>query len=157
MSLVSSEMSCKIICCKYLAWQPWRSQLLSSLMIYEMKKCAASTYHFILTSFERLNEVHSLVHQVKVLKCIPPLHLENVILGQYIGDPNGEGDAKFGYLDDKSVPKNSKTATFAAAVLKINNERWDGVPFILKCGKGEILLPVCNFCSKFKRVNVLSL
>ena len=25
--------------------------------------------------------------------------------------------------------------TFAVAVLKINNERWDGVAFLLKCGK----------------------
>ena len=29
----------------------------------------------------------------------------------------------------------STCPTFAAAVLQINNERWDGVPFILKCGK----------------------
>lgn len=76
--------------------------------------------------------------QVKVLKCIPPVELEDVVLGQYVGDPNGEGDAKLGYLDDSSVPKGSKTATYALAVLKINNERWDGVPFILKCGKGNV-------------------
>ena len=40
-----------------------------------------------------------------------------------------------GYLDDKTVPEGSTCPTFAAAVLRINNERWDGVPFILKCGK----------------------
>ncbi len=27
------------------------------------------------------------------------------------------------------------TPTFAAAVLRINNERWEGVPFILRSGK----------------------
>ena len=47
-----------------------------------------------------------------------------------------------GYLDDQTVPRDSITPTFAAAVLFIDNIRWDGVPFILKCGKGlnEVLL-----------------
>ncbi|XP_069693097.1 glucose-6-phosphate 1-dehydrogenase isoform X2 [Periplaneta americana] len=73
--------------------------------------------------------------KVKVLRCIKPLELEDAVLGQYVGNPDGEGDAKYGYLDDLTVPKGSNTATFALAVLKINNERWDGVPFILRCGK----------------------
>lgn len=62
--------------------------------------------------------------------------LNDVILGQYVGNPEGEGEAKIGYLDDPTVPAGSVTPTYAAAVLRINNERWDGVPFILKCGKG---------------------
>jgi glucose-6-phosphate 1-dehydrogenase len=37
-----------------------------------------------------------------------------------------------GYLDDPTVPADSVTATFAAAVVRIGNERWDGVPFILR-------------------------
>ncbi|XP_077995256.1 glucose-6-phosphate 1-dehydrogenase-like [Glandiceps talaboti] len=73
--------------------------------------------------------------KVKVLRCMPELKLEDVVLGQYVGDPEGKGDAKDGYLDDPTVPKGSVTPTFAAAVLYICNERWDGVPFILKCGK----------------------
>jgi glucose-6-phosphate 1-dehydrogenase len=74
--------------------------------------------------------------KVKVLKCIPPVRLEDVVLGQYLADPEGDTeDARMGYLDDPTVPKGSKTPTFAAAVLRINNERWDGVPFILRCGK----------------------
>jgi glucose-6-phosphate 1-dehydrogenase len=77
-----------------------------------------------------------LCFQVKVLRCISPLKLEDIVLGQYIGDPEGEGDAKLGYLDDLTVPEGSLTATYALAILKINNERWDGVPFILRCGKG---------------------
>lgn len=36
--------------------------------------------------------------KVKVLKSIDELKLEDVILGQYVGDPNGEGEAKLGYL-----------------------------------------------------------
>lgn len=73
--------------------------------------------------------------KVKILKCIPELELKDVVLGQYIGDENGEGEAKLGYLDDPTVPNGSTTPTYAVAVLKINSERWDGVPFILRCGK----------------------
>ena len=74
--------------------------------------------------------------KVKVLKAIPSLTLSSCVLGQYIGNPDSsDPDAKLGYLDDPTVPKGSVCPTFAAAVLKINNERWDGVPFILKCGK----------------------
>lgn len=73
--------------------------------------------------------------KVKVLKSISELTLDDVVLGQYIGNPDGEGEAKLSYLDDPTVPAGSTTATYALAVLKINNERWDGVPFILRCGK----------------------
>jgi hypothetical protein len=38
-------------------------------------------------------------------------------------------------LSSVKVPAGSTCPTFAAAVLKINNERWDGVPFLVKCGK----------------------
>lgn len=64
--------------------------------------------------------------QVKVLKCITPVSMSDVVLGQYVGDPEGEGDSKLGYLDDSTVPKGSTQATFATAVLYVHNERWDG-------------------------------
>jgi glucose-6-phosphate 1-dehydrogenase len=73
--------------------------------------------------------------KVKVLRSIRPIELDDVVLGQYVGDPMGKGDSKLGYLDDETVPKGSRTPTFAIAALYIRNERWDGVPFILKCGK----------------------
>lgn len=76
--------------------------------------------------------------KVKVLRCIKELQLKNVVLGQYVGNPDAEDpEARLGYLDDPTVPIGSNTPTFALAVLKINNERWDGVPFILRCGKGK--------------------
>lgn len=70
--------------------------------------------------------------KVKVLKCVPPIERSNVILGQYGADPNGKEPS---YLEDDTVPNDSVTPTFAAAVLFVNNVRWQGVPFILKCGK----------------------
>ena len=61
-----------------------------------------------------------------------------MVLGQYVGNPEMEDpDAKMGYLDDPTVPAGSVTPTFAVGVFHIKNERWDGVPFILKCGKGK--------------------
>ncbi|XP_061909006.1 glucose-6-phosphate 1-dehydrogenase-like [Entelurus aequoreus] len=73
--------------------------------------------------------------KVKVLKCIAPVDASHVVLGQYVGNPDGEGQSKLGYLDDPTVPEGSCTPTFATAVLYVRNERWDGVPFILRCGK----------------------
>ena len=75
--------------------------------------------------------------KVKVLRSIPELEMQDIVLGQYVGNENGTGEEKLGYLDDKTVPTGSITSTFACAVLKIKNERWDGVPFILRCGKGN--------------------
>jgi len=71
--------------------------------------------------------------QVKVLRCIPPIKKEDVLLGQYVA-----GNGKPGYLDDDTVPKGSRCPTFAALTLFINNPRWEGVPFIMKAGKGEL-------------------
>ncbi|XP_017110412.1 glucose-6-phosphate 1-dehydrogenase isoform X1 [Drosophila elegans] len=74
--------------------------------------------------------------KVKVLKSIGALTLDDMVLGQYLGDPKGATeDARTGYLDDPTVSKDSNTPTYALGVLKINNERWQGVPFILRCGK----------------------
>ena len=33
------------------------------------------------------------------------MELDNVVLGQYVGNPEGQGDEKMGYLDDPTVPK----------------------------------------------------
>ncbi|KAF8929966.1 glucose-6-phosphate dehydrogenase [Dissophora ornata] len=70
--------------------------------------------------------------KVKVLRFIPPIKEDDILLGQYSKSEDGKEP---GYLDDKTVPKGSKTPTYAAATLFINNDRWAGVPFVLKCGK----------------------
>lgn len=68
--------------------------------------------------------------KLKVLRCIMPVTSDETVLGQYVST-----DGKPGYLDDPTVPEGSKTPTYAACVLHINNDRWSGVPFILKAGK----------------------
>jgi glucose-6-phosphate 1-dehydrogenase len=70
--------------------------------------------------------------KVKVFRSISPLKLSDVILGQY--GPSLDG-SRIGYLQDETVPAASNTPTFAMAVVYIQNERWAGVPFILRCGK----------------------
>lgn len=70
--------------------------------------------------------------KVKLLKAIAPIDLKNVILGQY--DKSSDG-SKPAYIDDKTVDKDSRQCTFAAMELNIHNERWEGVPFILRAGK----------------------
>ena len=83
-----------------------------------------------------------------MLKSVSELQMSDVVLGQYVGNPQGEGDEKLGYLDDPTVPAGSTTPTFALAVCQIKNERWEGVPFILRCG--EFLLYRFLYACKFK-------
>lgn len=41
-----------------------------------------------------------------------------------------------GYLKVKGVPPESKTPTYAAVKLELDNRRWHGVPFYIRSGKG---------------------
>ncbi len=68
--------------------------------------------------------------KTKVLRATAPVSRDDVVVGQYASDGKHEG-----YLDHFDVPKDSTTPTFAAAVLRVTNDRWRGVPFFLKCGK----------------------
>ncbi|AYU82340.1 glucose-6-phosphate 1-dehydrogenase / G6PD [Leishmania donovani] len=70
--------------------------------------------------------------KVSVLKCIEPITKENCVLGQYTASADGSIP---GYLEDVTVPEGSTCPTFAVMRLNINNDRWAGVPFILKAGK----------------------
>ncbi|PSS30168.1 Glucose-6-phosphate 1-dehydrogenase [Actinidia chinensis var. chinensis] len=82
---------------------------------------------FCLVAMEKpvsLKPEHIRDEKVKVLQSVVPIKNEEVVLGQYEG-----------YRDDPTVPDNSNTPTFATVVLRVHNERWEGVPFILKAGK----------------------
>lgn len=62
--------------------------------------------------------------KTNVLNSIPPLSIDDVVLGQYGPDNEGENG---GYLDDSTVPAGSQCPTFAVAHLKVRTPRWDGV------------------------------
>merc|ERR1712176_1710246 len=60
-------------------------------------------------------------------------------LGQFGSGSRVEGGQVHhepGYLEDETVPTGSKCATFAAVVLHVDNDRWEGVPFLMRAGKG---------------------
>jgi glucose-6-phosphate 1-dehydrogenase len=62
--------------------------------------------------------------QVRVLRSVRPLCLDDVILGQFRG-----------YRDEPGVAKDSRVATYAALRLHVDSWRWEGVPFYLRAGK----------------------
>lgn len=68
--------------------------------------------------------------KTRVLRATQTITLEDTVLGQYTA---ANGNA--GYLDDEGVAKDSVIPTFATCVLHVDNDRWRGVPFILKAAK----------------------
>ena len=43
--------------------------------------------------------------QVKVLKKTSVIKEDHIVIGQYVGNKNGQGPEKLGYLDDATVKK----------------------------------------------------
>ena len=66
--------------------------------------------------------------KVKVLRALPPIYpgefAERVVLGQYDG-----------YRAEPNVAPDSRTPTYAAIKVFLDNWRWQGVPFYLRAGK----------------------
>jgi glucose-6-phosphate 1-dehydrogenase len=76
--------------------------------------------------------------KVKVLHAVPAPTPENVpeiaVRGQYTRGPVA-GEEVPGYLEEEGVPPGSRTETYAALRLEVDNWRWAGVPFYLRTGK----------------------
>lgn len=76
--------------------------------------------------------------KVKVYKSVRPLtpaHVDDfTVRGQY-GAGEAAGQKTGGYVKEKGVPGESRTETFAAVKLFIDNWRWSGTPFYLRTGK----------------------
>lgn len=76
--------------------------------------------------------------KVKLLRSIKPFNLapwaETIVRAQYAGG-TVEGEKVVGYREEADVAADSKTETFVAAKLFIDNWRWQGVPFYLRTGK----------------------
>jgi glucose-6-phosphate 1-dehydrogenase len=76
--------------------------------------------------------------KVKVLRAIKSFTLsevaESTVRGQYVAAPFG-GEFVNGYRDEDGVAKDSRTETFAAVRLHVNNWRWAKTPFLLRSGK----------------------
>ena len=76
--------------------------------------------------------------QGKILHAIQPLSSEDVlsktIRGQY-GDGTIGGKRVPAYRSEDDVPSDTRTETFVAMKLQIDNWRWADVPFYLRTGK----------------------
>jgi glucose-6-phosphate 1-dehydrogenase len=62
--------------------------------------------------------------QAKILRSIPPLAPDRLVLGQYQG-----------YRAEQGVAPDSRVPTFAALEVRIESWRWAGVPFYIRAGK----------------------
>ena len=69
---------------------------------------------------------------LRLLKSIQIPSKNDIVIGQYTRSSASEHD---GYTDDKTIPSDSLTPTYASLLLKIDNERWHGVPFLLNVAK----------------------
>ena len=76
--------------------------------------------------------------QAKILHAIQPLSSEDVLTrtvrGQY-GEGEMAGQHVPAYRSEQGVPPDSRTETFVAVKLQVDNWRWAGVPFYLRTGK----------------------
>ncbi len=72
--------------------------------------------------------------KVKVLRSIRRPDSNSIetmaVRGQYAGDKNGPG-----YREEDRIDPDSKTESYAAMRLEVDNWRWAGVPFYLRTGK----------------------
>lgn len=77
--------------------------------------------------------------QAKILHAIQPFSSEEVLTrtvrGQYGEGAGAEGHHVPGYRQEEDVPPDSRTETFVAMKLMIDNWRWADVPFYLRTGK----------------------
>jgi glucose-6-phosphate 1-dehydrogenase len=92
--------------------------------------------------------------KVKLLQAVRPLTAaglsEAAIRGQYGPGTIGDG-AVCGYRAEEGVPEGSRTETYAALRLMIDNWRWQGVPFYLRSGK-RMARRVSEVAVTFKRI-----
>ena len=76
--------------------------------------------------------------KVKVLEALRPMRkkdaLKNTYRAQYVAG-TVDGKRVPGYKDEKGVPTDSLTETYLAVRMQIDNWRWAGVPFYVRCGK----------------------
>jgi glucose-6-phosphate 1-dehydrogenase len=87
--------------------------------------------------------------KVKVLKAIPAVDPKDAVFGQYRAG-RIEGHPVIGYREEEGVSPKSRTDTFVALKLEIDNWKWHGVPFFLRTGK-RLPRQVSQILVRFRR------
>ncbi len=92
--------------------------------------------------------------QAKVLRAIQPLSPEDVLTqavrGQYGAATLPSGESLPDYRSEPGVAPDSRTETYVALKLMIDNWRWAGVPFYLRTGK-RLPIAYTEIAIQFKR------
>jgi glucose-6-phosphate 1-dehydrogenase len=92
--------------------------------------------------------------KIKLLRSIRPFNIDEldsqIVRGQY-GPGVIEGKQAAGYREEPDVDPQSKTESFVAAKLFIDNWRWKDVPFYLRSGK-RLVYKDTEVAITFKRV-----
>ena len=79
------------------------------------------------------NEKSKLLEAVRVMT--PEEVAKYTVRGQYGPGKKADGSAAVGYREEPDVAPDSRTETFGAVELFIDNWRWEGVPVYLRSGK----------------------
>ncbi|HZN57097.1 MAG TPA: glucose-6-phosphate dehydrogenase [Planctomycetota bacterium] len=91
--------------------------------------------------------------KVKVLRAVRRIRPrevdQSVVRGQY-AEGSILGHAVPGYRQEEGVPADSRTETFVALLLHVENWRWAGVPFLLRSGK-RLPKRASEVCIQFKK------
>ena len=94
--------------------------------------------------------------KVDVLHAVRPISHDAVaqcaVRGQY-GSGRLDGKKVKGYRQEKGVSSQSKTETFAALKLFVDNWRWQGVPFYLRTGK-RLSRQISTIAIRFARSHI---
>ncbi len=92
--------------------------------------------------------------KVKVLQSVHPLSdvdlKKAVVRGQYVASTDANGKERPSYRSEDRVAPDSKTETFLAVRLSIDNWRWAGVPIYLRTGK-RLARRVTEIAVQFKK------
>ncbi len=72
--------------------------------------------------------------KAKLVEAIRPLRLDDAVRGQYAAGQEFGADVP-GYRSEPHIAADSRTETYVALRLDIENWRWAGVPFYLRTGK----------------------
>ena len=72
--------------------------------------------------------------KAKLVEATHPVEITDIVRGQYTAGTEF-GQPVAGYRQEAHVDPNSRTETYVATKLKIDNWRWAGVPFYLRTGK----------------------
>ncbi len=101
-----------------------QNHLLQLLALTAMEEPISFTAHHLRTEKEKVLEAVTL----------PDNLASSFAIGQYGAGYQGGEEVK-GFFEEKDIPADSRTETFAAIKVNINTRRWNGVPFYLRTGK----------------------